>query len=86
MRTPGEEGIIAARQEALTITEAAPFPHGTCILTGEDGENPDDCTTHGHEAVLGPCNVCNAKGTVPDEGNLFAQQDEKDSSFPVDNR
>lgn len=21
----------------------------TCILTGEDGENPDDCTTHEHE-------------------------------------
>lgn len=21
----------------------------TCILTGEPGENPDDCTTHSHE-------------------------------------
>lgn len=21
----------------------------TCILTGEPGENPDDCTTHDHE-------------------------------------
>lgn len=21
----------------------------TCILTGADGENPDDCTTHDHE-------------------------------------
>lgn len=23
----------------------------TCILTGEAGENPDDCTTHEHETV-----------------------------------
>ena len=22
---------------------------GTCVLTGEDGENPDDCTTHEHD-------------------------------------
>jgi hypothetical protein len=21
-----------------------------CIITGEDGENPDDCTTHEHES------------------------------------
>jgi hypothetical protein len=24
-------------------------PEGTCILTGEPGEDPDDCTTHWHE-------------------------------------
>lgn len=23
----------------------------TCILTGEAGENPDDCTTHEHETA-----------------------------------
>jgi hypothetical protein len=23
---------------------------GACILTGNDGENPDDCTTHDHES------------------------------------
>ena len=25
----------------------------TCILNGSPGENPDDCTTHEHEAILG---------------------------------
>jgi hypothetical protein len=23
--------------------------HGACILTGEDGENLDDCTAHDHK-------------------------------------
>lgn len=22
-----------------------------CVLTGADGENPDDCTTHDHEPI-----------------------------------
>ncbi len=30
--------------------EEPPEEHGACIVTGADGENPDDCTTHEHEA------------------------------------
>ena len=41
----------------------------TCILTGADGENPDDCTTHDHERQPGmlypdsPCTVTITAGT-----------------------
>lgn len=34
------------------IADALPYDHpsvGTCVLTGADGENPDDCDTHDHE-------------------------------------
>jgi hypothetical protein len=30
----------------------------TCILTGADGENPDDCTTHDHEAASVKTAIC----------------------------
>ena len=34
----------------------------TCILTGAEGENPDDCTTHEHE-VRYECSECGADFT-----------------------
>jgi hypothetical protein len=30
-------------------TEGEEVQNGACILTGQNGENPDDCTTHYHE-------------------------------------
>lgn len=39
----------------------------TCILTGEDGENPDDCTTHDHEQR---CVYCNKPVAADDHGVL----------------
>lgn len=33
------------------IAENTGPPEAACILTGEDGENPDDCDTHDHEPV-----------------------------------
>jgi len=34
------------------ITEALPYDAaGVCVLTGEAGENADDCTTHEHEPL-----------------------------------
>lgn len=38
----------------LGVTTDPPSPYDepwppTCVLTGQDGENPDDCTTHEHE-------------------------------------
>lgn len=41
--------------DASTLTGVSPFDDdsavGPCILTGQDGENADDCTTHLHEQV-----------------------------------
>ncbi len=34
------------------IAESLPYhAGGVCILTGDAGENPDDCTTHEHERL-----------------------------------
>lgn len=54
------------------IAESLPYhAAGVCILTGEAGENADDCTTHEHESrgtqpayhavvhLLVPCFDCN---------------------------
>lgn len=35
----------------IILTPAAPYPR-TCILTGAEGENPDDCTTHEHRRTI----------------------------------
>jgi hypothetical protein len=38
----------------------------TCILTGADGENPDDCTTHEHEEPrIEACAWCGEIGPWP---------------------
>lgn len=35
--------------DTLGIDEDGDWGPETCILTGAQGENPDDCTTHEHE-------------------------------------
>lgn len=37
-------------QRALHELLNSPSPWDTCVLTGEEGENPDDCSTHNHRA------------------------------------
>lgn len=44
---PDEQARADADDAALRLAEAAEPP--VCILTGAEGENPDDCTTHDHE-------------------------------------
>lgn len=46
---------LAIRAKAATFKQAPepPAATGACILTGADGENADDCTTHDH-ALLEP--------------------------------
>lgn len=39
----------AVRDEPTTFDTWSQEAASTCILTGEEGENPDDCTTHDHE-------------------------------------
>jgi hypothetical protein len=39
-----EEHLLSELEDILPHME-----HGACILTGETGENADDCTTHRHE-------------------------------------
>lgn len=34
---------------AIRTLESDDYEQGACILTGADGENADDCTTHDHE-------------------------------------
>jgi DNA-directed RNA polymerase subunit RPC12/RpoP len=55
----------------------------TCILTGEPGEDPDDCTTHGHEVptrhwnddpepgltIVIRCRECNEKILLNPDGS-----------------
>ena len=35
--------------DCIAKAEAGPEKPRTCILTGAEGENPEDCTTHDHE-------------------------------------
>ena len=41
-------GFVEGYKEADTLEPLEIVP-AICILTGEEGENPDDCTTHEHE-------------------------------------
>jgi hypothetical protein len=46
--TSDEEDQRLLRKHDVTEPDVAP---AVCILTGAGGENPDDCTTHGHEGI-----------------------------------
>lgn len=47
VRAHGITLVGTACEEVRDVDNDAPF--GACILTGAEGENPDDCTTHDHE-------------------------------------
>jgi non-homologous end joining protein Ku len=45
-------GTLLPRQMWHRVVSKPLPPEGTCVLTGEDGEDPDDCETHDHEEVI----------------------------------
>ena len=45
-RGPGSDTTIEVTMPGMDLEDV------TCLITGADGENPDDCTTHEHEQII----------------------------------